>query len=171
VVTSREKIRLSYKPDTIKVLFIGESPPANETFFYKADSNLSRHTHEAFSIVYEGKCGWGTDFLRFFKSAGCYLDDLCLEPINKLDKTIRLRKRVDAVPVLAERIKNANPRAIVVVMKGIRENMQGAIDKAGLHQIPSYFLPFPARWKRNQQKYVDGLITILNRLRSTGLLP
>lgn len=169
MVTSLEKIRLSYKPDTIKVLFIGESPPANETFFYKADSNLYRYTKEAFAIVYEGKCGSGTDFLRFFKSIGCYLDDLCLEPINKLDRPTRLRKRSDAVPSLAERIRVANPRSIVVVMKAIIENVQEAIDKARIDRISTYYLPFPAQG--NQRKYVNNLIATIQRLRETTILP
>ncbi|MDV2504483.1 MAG: hypothetical protein RX318_11095 [bacterium] len=169
VTISLEELRFTFKPDPIRVLFIGESPPAGGTFFYKADSNLFRYTQEAFSNVYDEKCGLGTDFLRFFKSIGCYLDDLCLEPINKLDKPTRLRKRSDAVPSLAERIRVANPRSIVVVMKAIMENVQEAIDITRIDRVPTYYLPFPAQ--SNQRKYVNSLIATIQRLRETTILP
>jgi len=35
-VTDLDKLRLRYRPDKISVLFVGESPPAGGTFFYKS---------------------------------------------------------------------------------------------------------------------------------------
>ena len=35
-----QEIRLNYKPTNIKVLFIGEAPPAAGKFFYLAKSDL-----------------------------------------------------------------------------------------------------------------------------------
>jgi hypothetical protein len=35
-----EALRLSYKPEHIKILFVGESAPASGKFFYKGNSML-----------------------------------------------------------------------------------------------------------------------------------
>ena len=76
-----EELRKSYKPDKVKILFVGESPPAGGTFFYNANSNLYRNTKKAFEIALEKE--WSYDFLSDFKKMGCYLVDLCLIPVNK----------------------------------------------------------------------------------------
>lgn len=89
--TDVERLRLALKPDTIKVLFVGESAPAGGTFFYKADSNLYRYTREAFSVAFGLTCASGRDFFDLFKAHGFYLDDLCDTPVNDLSKTLRRR--------------------------------------------------------------------------------
>jgi hypothetical protein len=38
--SSLESLRQSYRPQQVRVLFVGESPPAGGTFFYRANSNL-----------------------------------------------------------------------------------------------------------------------------------
>ena len=48
----REELRRRYQPKEVKVLFIGESPPARGTFFYKGDSPLFTHTQSMFEIRY-----------------------------------------------------------------------------------------------------------------------
>jgi hypothetical protein len=165
---SIEELRLSYRPDTIRVLFVGESPPAGGTFFYLANSKLFKYTQKAFASVYGEECGQGTNFLQFFKSIGCYLDDLCLEPINRLDKPTRRRKHAAAVPSLAERIRSTAPCAVIVVMKAISENVQDAISAAQIGPLPTHSLPFPAQgWQR---RYVKDLVPILRELRRTRIL-
>jgi hypothetical protein len=39
-----EVLRGRYRPDVIRVLLVGESPPAGGTFFYAANYNLYRAT-------------------------------------------------------------------------------------------------------------------------------
>jgi hypothetical protein len=38
----REHLRKHYRPDRVRILFVGESPPASGRFFYQADSGLYR---------------------------------------------------------------------------------------------------------------------------------
>jgi hypothetical protein len=163
-----EKRRLGFKPDKIKVLFIGESPPANGTFFYNADSNLYRHTREAFLRVFGADSGAGGDFLDFLKDRGCYLDDLCLERVNRLEKTARQRKRDEAVPFLAARIREYKPEAIVVVMSAIRDEVSRSAQTAGLGSVPFHAVPFPGHG--NQKKYVAQLIKVLRELKRKGII-
>lgn len=169
--SSFEQIRNNFRPDTIKVLFIGESPPSSgKTFFYKADSLLFEYTHKAFSIVYEGKCGQGTSFLQFFKSIGCYLEDLCLRPVNKRDDTIRHQQRIAGIDPLSDRIGSTNPLAFVIVMKGIAEDVGKAMRKAGFTRTPTYVLTFPAYSNSRKEEYVIGLDLVIKELRAEGIL-
>ena len=79
-----EVIRRKYKPAKIKILFIGESPPAGGTFFYDGNSNLAKYTKSAFENCFGTSISQMPEFLRFFKEQGCFLDDLCLYPINNI---------------------------------------------------------------------------------------
>ncbi|MEW6230545.1 MAG: hypothetical protein AB1700_21080, partial [Bacillota bacterium] len=61
-----EQKRQNYQPRDVRVLLIGESPPANGTFFYSGNSNLARYTREAFEAVF-GSFGDMTEFLDAFR--------------------------------------------------------------------------------------------------------
>jgi len=166
--SSLEALRLRFKPEKFKVLFVGESAPANGTFFYKTDSNLYRYTQQAFVSAFGKECGFGEGFLNFFRGRGCYLDDLCLEPVNNLDQTARQRKRNKSVPLLAGRIREYRPEAIVVVMSAIKDQVEQSARSAGLGSVPFRAVPFPARG--NQKKYVAQLTKVLQELKEKGII-
>lgn len=157
----------------MSVLFIGESPPAGGTFFYLANSKLCEATKEAFRSALPDLVR-GPNFLERFAKLGCYLDDLCLEPVNhlKLDnplaKAKRLRLREQGEAPLAGRMRDLGPRHVVVVMKGIEENVRRALDLAQL-DVALDPLPFPGR-TAYRDRYVDDLVEILRRARARGLL-
>jgi hypothetical protein len=167
--TPLEQLRHSYKPADIRVLFVGESPPAGGTFFYRADSNLARCTQEAFSEAFGREFDDGEAFLRFFASLGCYLDDLCLVPVNRMDKADRKRQRVESIGSLAARIRAASPEAVVSVMRAIVPQVKQAMDLAGLDTTLFFSLPFPAY--QHKQDYVHELVSVLRRLQRAGTLP
>ena len=130
--TDREALRQGFRPDRIRVLFVGESPPANRTFFYQADSTLYHRTHEAFAAVFhEQVCGSGKAFLRFFQARGCYLEDLCTEPVNQLPRAERRRAREAGVASLAKRLAAFQPEVVVVAMEGIQKHVKQAARQAG----------------------------------------
>jgi len=159
-----EKLRNSYYPKSgVKVLFVGESPPAGGTFFYLADSHLYIYTKKAFLEVFSQKMQDDNGFLDYFKEMGCYLDDLCYEPINNLPKAKRQLMRNDSEKCLANRIKCYNPEAIIIVIKAIEKNVWNAIYKAGVDTSHVYSLPFPANG--HQQKYLSGLKDVLINLK------
>jgi hypothetical protein len=167
LVSSLETLRLSYKPAKLRWLFIGESPPANGTFFYKADSKLSRYTQQAFSIAFEREFADGKEFLDSFKAQGCYLIDLCDRPVNNLPGIEREQQRKRCAASLVERIAQHSPEAIIVVMQGIAKYVQPAIGQAGLDDLPFYVVPFPAMG--NQKRYVERLVAIFRELKVTTL--
>ncbi len=180
--SDRESLRQHFRPQRITVLFVGESPPAGETFFYRADSRLYLATREAFARVWrwvetvECECSsWpsgGQGFLHFFQGKGCYLEDLCAGPVNALPRAERRRARQDGVASLANRLAASQPEVIITVMKAIRRHVEQAVSHAV--KLPGWaprsleVLPFPAH--QHQPKYVEELKSVLLKLRDKGTL-
>lgn len=124
-----EVLRRSFKPERVKVLFIAESPPPVErrTFFYLAKSGLYNYTRSAFLNAYENKIN--SDFLCFFKTIGCYLEDLSSLPSNL--KEIK-KKAKFYISDLSQRIKEDDPQAIIIIGFGIGKLVKKAIEDSGI---------------------------------------
>jgi len=152
-----EKIRQSYAPDRIKLLLIGESPPDSGKFFY-VKSHMTTYTSQAFEKAHGIKFKDNSDFLKYFKDCGCFLDDLCHTPVNHLSKKDREKELENCIATLSERIKKFNPPVVAIVLKKIEKYVREAITKSGC--TPEiYVLPFPGNgW---QNKYIDGLSEII----------
>lgn len=162
-----EILRENFRPKRIRVLFIGESRPANGSFYYRGDSRLARYTCEAFCTE-GGRIPEMSDFLRRFQSLDCFLTDLCPQPANHLAKQQRRAARRAGEIALAETIASAQPEAIVVVMKGIAKSVARASAIAGADAIPCYVLPFPAQ--AHERDYVSELHSIVSNLKKAGVL-
>ncbi len=154
---SRESLRRSYKPDRVRLLLVGESPPASGLFFYCANSGLYRATRDAFARVYgHDWSAWG-GFLGFFKSLGCYLDDLCLKPVDAMSRSARRERRRLGVPALTERVREYAPLAIASVMRGIHECVTEAAAQGCGGSITVDSLPFPRQ--KHAPRYTRKLET------------
>ena len=158
---SREEIRNRFRPKVTRLLLIGESPPTNGTFFYKADSTLYYHTISAFD-----KAGLATRnpalFLDTFRDLSCFLDDLCHFPVNNLPGPERRAARNRALPELAKRLREIHPGVIVCVMNAIVPVVRHAVERAGMHETPFHAVPFPAQ--SHEPQYVNQLAEIVSRL-------
>jgi hypothetical protein len=164
-----EGLRQQYHPDRIRVLFVGESPPARGAFFYKGDSGLARYTKEAFEQAYELPKLDMTDFLRGFKAAGCYLDDLCLEPVNKMRMSDRRAAWKRAVEDMANRIKEAQPELIVPVLRSIENSVRQSAERAGLLGRMRAALHYPGMGYH--LRYIAQLSRLIDDLRGASILP
>jgi hypothetical protein len=166
-MTANERLRRRYRPDDVRVLFVGESPPAGGTFFYRANSKLYDATREAFEAAIPA-LRREDDFLAAFQRLGCYLDDLCLEPVNDLHMrdSKRLAQRERGVAPLARRMKPRDPAVVCVVMKAIVTEVGRATDRAEL-DVQREALPFPAR---HRAQYVRMLTHVVKRWRRRGVL-
>jgi len=158
---SREEIRNRFRPKVTRLLLIGESPPANGTFFYKADSTLYYHTISAFD-----KAGLATRnpalFLDTFRDLSCFLDDLCHFPVNNLPGPERQAARDRSVPGLSSRLRGICPRVVVCVMIAIVPAVRRALEAAGMETTEFRALPFPAQG--HQRQYVEQLAKIVSGL-------
>jgi hypothetical protein len=164
-----ETLRQKYKPDEIRVLFVGESPPAGGTFFYAANSNLFRAMASAFAQAFGSRVPNAAEFLEFFREAKCYLDDLCLEPVNHMTSSARRRARRAGEKPLAERLKVDTPLVTVAVPLSVQPHLESALLQAGLASVPVYGLPFPAMG--HQHRFATELVALLRELCVEGVLP
>ncbi len=101
-----EAIRNSFRPKTIRLLLLGESPPASGNFFY-VNSHMTSYTASAFEKAHSRNFSNQdeTQFLEHFKACGCYLDDVCHFPIDKLDAEEREQALAENVPDLVSRLR------------------------------------------------------------------
>ena len=105
----RNRLRFRYRPERLRLLFIGEAPPASGRFFYRGDSGLYRAIRDAFRVVDPSF----TDeaFLPVFQSSGCYLIDLCPDPVDRLDRQSRREACVKKMNRRCQgRSKDSGPR-------------------------------------------------------------
>lgn len=166
--SATERLRRRYQPPDIRVLLIGESPPAGGTFFYSANSKLYDATREAFTAAIPALRS-RPDFLDAFKQLGCYVDDLCDEPVNHLGlrDPRRLQARADGVTTLARRMQPWSPRIVVIVMKAIAGDAATAVRAAGHAGVEREELPFPAR---HYQQFVRDLTPLVMSWRRRRIL-
>jgi len=165
---ARERLRRRFRPARVRVLFVGESPPAAGSFFYAADSELYRATRTAFEAALPRFRGVDS-FLDAFAESGCYLVDLSLDPIDHLKdrsdgswlKRLQARRRGEAG--LAATLAALRPAAVIVVLKGIAANVERAIDRAGIAS-ECFTVTYPSRWHRHRLAYREELTRILRRL-------
>jgi hypothetical protein len=157
----RERLRRRYRPSHLRLLFIGEAPPASGRFFYQGDSGLYRAIRDSFRAVDPSIAD--ADFLPAFQTAGCYLIDLCRRPVDQLDPPSRRAACLAGEPLLCRTIKKLQPRAIVTVVRSIRGNVERAASRAGW-QGRLIDLPYPGRWRRHQDLFLGALVPTLRAL-------
>jgi hypothetical protein len=154
-----EALRRSYQPQKVHLLLVGESAPASGKFFY-SKSTMTTFTARAFEKVYGLTFTDNADFLRFFQTCGCYLDDLSLTPVNTMRPTERVRTLQASVPALSQRIRDVEPAVIVAVLRKIALYVQEALTLAD-RPVVFRVLPFPGNGHQNM--YIDGLSQILRQ--------
>ena len=164
-----ERLRRQYRPDQIRVLFVGESPPARGSFFYKGDSGLARYTKQAYERAYELPELEMTDFLRGFKAVGCYLDDLSLEPVNRMNASDRRAAWESATEPMANRLKEYSPGLIIPILRSIEGSVRQAAERFGLSERLRSALPYPGMG--NHSRYIAQLSRLIVELRDASILP
>ena len=147
---NRELLRKQYRPDRIRILFVGESPPASGRFFYQADSGLYRAIRETFIQAFPPLKD--TEFLDSFCALGCYLIDLCGEPVDDMTRGARRHACRKGEKRLAQRIRALRPHAIVTVVRSIGANVKRGQERAGWSGR-HLDLPYPGRWYRDRTNF------------------
>jgi len=108
--------------------------------------------------------GNGANFLSEFKARGHFLDDLVLYPINQIkEKNARNEHRWKGVPLLAKRMKDYRPTAVVALMRAIEPMVVEAMDQAELWCVPHYVTPFPI-FPKNLKAFKEKMAEIIPKL-------
>lgn len=155
-----EELRIQYKPDTIEVLFIGESRPKGGMFFYNADSNLYRETKKAFDEYF----GENIFILDAFKKWNYWLYDICENPVNGLNRQERNDEIHRKLPDLEKLVRTKNPKFLIVCKKGsiMKEIRKSSIMTKYREDQTIFFLPFPCCGR--QKEYRSGLTNALTKI-------
>ncbi len=157
----RERLRKQFRPASVRLLFIGESSPASGRFFYRRDSGLYRAMREAFQSV-DASITDAT-FLTAFQGLGCYLFDLCPEPVDRLGAVARRNACQLAEGRLSLVIRQLQPAAIATLVRSIEGNVLAST--AATHwRGPLLHLPYPGRWKHHRQAFVRELAPTIRAL-------
>ncbi len=154
----RERLRRQFRPERVRVLFVGESPPASGRFFYRGDSGLYRAMREAFQAA--GEVEDDGAFLGFFQATGHYFVDLCVEPVDKLETAARRARCREGEEELARTIARLRPATIVTVVRSIEGNVMRAAARAKWKGTMMH-VPYPGRWARYRRRFVDALGALL----------
>lgn len=160
VIDEFEVLRYRYKPEKITILFVGESRPVNGTFFYNENSNLYKYTKKAFDDFFQTN----NFSVESFKWLGCWLYDICNQPVNHLNATARTEEIRNGISELENFIKLELPNYIVVCKRGsvrdliIHSNIMVNYQENG----NIFFIPFPACGRQNE--YREKLTVILEEI-------
>lgn len=150
-----------FRPAQVRLLFIGEAPPASGRFFYHGDSGLYRAFRKAFHLLDPAMTD--AQFLPAFQAAGCYLIDLCPKPVDQLEPRARRAECRRSEAGLCRRIKTLQPPVIATVVKSIRENVERAAAGAGW-KGRLIELPYPGRWVQHREVFLQLLVPELRAL-------
>ena len=162
-----QKLRKSFKPSEIKVLFVAEAPPVNDNFFYSEKSLVRTYTEKAFRTYYGSEISKYLNFKDFFKSEGFYLDDLCHVPTSFKDIC---KNKNQYIQELSIRLKDYNPKAIIITPLRVDGFVREAIWMSGLAIEPGliFTLSFPGNGWQNE--YIRGLEQALAIMISKGTI-
>ncbi len=163
---ARERLRRSFRPAALRILFVGESPPASGKFFYRRDSGLYRAMRAAFqaadpSIDEE-------HFLETFRACGCYLVDLCPEPVDKLERAMRAAMCRESEALLANTIRRLQPETIATLVRSIEGNVARSIARTVWHGRVIQ-LPYPGRWARHRSAFAGEVAPLVRELLTHSL--
>jgi hypothetical protein len=160
-ILSRERLSRKYRPSQVRILFVGEAPPASGRFFYQADSGLYRAVRDtfvrAFPDLEDG------DFLKSFRNRGCYLVDLCGKPVDHLDPRRRREACANGEAGLSRMIRQLRPGAMVILVRSIVPNV-GRAQQNAKWSGPHIELPYPGRWHRHRHEFEKHLVRFLRQL-------
>jgi len=153
-----ERLRRSYRPAHVRILFVGESAPASGRFFYQADSGLYRAIRNTFRAALPALPE--DDFLHSFRNLGCYLVDLCGLPVDRLNSEERKQACRDGEDRLSRALKEFQPKIVITVVRSISANVRRAQESA--HWKGLYVeLPYPGRWKEHRVSFEQALKPVL----------
>jgi hypothetical protein len=168
------RARRKYRPRTVRLLLIAESPPSSGGFFYFpmtiGKDHLFRETMKALDLWPENEpLRRGVDkrsMLLRFQSMGLYLLDTCDFPVDKMRPRERREAVLEQIPRLVNDVIEADPLHIFVVKSSIFNPVVIALNEFGFQSqiLNSGPIPFPSHG--NQRTYRSSLRRALTRAHS-----
>lgn len=126
-------LRKAYQPETTRIIFVLESPPASGKYFYNPDGPITEPLFKAMmKNVLKSQTASKADGLRMFKDAGCIIVDSTYTPVNHMpdsqaDKVI-LEDYPELIEDLRKLARDSDPAIILV-----KANVCRLLEKRLLH--------------------------------------
>jgi hypothetical protein len=158
--------RDKYRPSSIDVLWIAESPPAGGGYFYfevtSGRNHLFRETMKALGW-------WPLDFpmhagldkspyLKRFQEGRHFLIDLSPTPVNKLSPTERHAELRRNIIHISEEIETLRPAKILLIKRNVFDILSPLLQSSKL-TLNREFIPFPSHgWQAEYRQRIQQLI-------------
>ena len=158
---TQERLRRAYLPRKVRILFVGESPPASQRFFYQADSGLYRAMRAAVVAALPTIVDLDdAEFLEAFCDLGCYLVDLCEQPVDRFASAKRRAQCAKGEVNLSHTLAALRPGQIITVVRSIGPNVERAVALAQ-SVAPHVVVSYPGRWKHHKDAFIEKVVPIL----------
>ncbi len=165
-----EELRERYRPDVVRLVLIGESPPdpgdGERRFFYSPTLTYDNLYRGVAAALYGDQAGFDPSakpaVLDRLRKDGVWLIDAVEEPIDKRTTAARRREIAMAAPALVERVQRVAPTLGVVICHGVVfKQVAPAMRRAGVRVLHERPLPFPlGNWRAD---FGAGLRDALDR--------
>jgi hypothetical protein len=144
-----EQLRAEYRPASVRLLLLGESPPG-KGFFYLARSTIFTCTRRVL-VEHYGFPSSADAFLDAFAAAGFFLDDFSPrrgdQPAGRPeDADVRA-----SVARIAGTIASERPLVVVGVLQRIERLVGEAVEQSERPETPWICLPFP-NWRSDSTR-------------------
>ena len=162
------KAACRWKPDAVKLLLVGESPPKSGDYFYTNPTALFKAVAEALCPdIARPDAACRQDVLGRLKELGVFLADMakCAVSYRDLEKLDRKRcLRLCSEHFVAE-VKALEPRAIVPALKSIRPPLGDILRGTRWHPRLVWWpeLPFP-NFPARRTEFIENLRRIADDL-------
>lgn len=173
-----EELRESYRPASVRLLLIGESPPnpgaGARRFFYAPTLTHDNLYRGVVAALYGDEAGFDpsrkTAFLERLRDDGVWLIDAVEEPIDKRSSSARRRAISAAVPRLSSQVKALAPAVGVIICHSVVFDLTApALRASGATVLHSRPLPFPlGNWRA---QFVEGVRAALVGTSWSGSAP
>ncbi len=161
--------RSKYRPSKVEVLWIAESPPTSQGFFYfektTGKDHLFRETMKAVGI-WPSNSTMHKDmdkrpYLSQFESKGYFLIDTCELPVDRLDNAKRRQEIRRGALRLTGEVRALEPKKVLIVKANVFGPVREELERAGLggRILNKRAIPFPSHgWQPKYRSQVRHLI-------------
>ncbi len=160
-----EALRESFRPERVRVLFVGEAPPSSGAFFYEPGSSRHRVVQRVFEKAFDLTFDDG-EFLVWFSKAGCYLEDLSHRPVEGTTSAGRRALYEEGTERLAATLRELRPEVVVILLRRIAPHVRAAVERAEL-SAEVVDVPYPGRWPAHRLVFERTLVRGLRRWLTT----
>jgi hypothetical protein len=133
------RFRREFEPKTVKLVIIAESPPENQTYFYKPDGSVKEWLFSALMEQLDFAPKTKEEGLREVQRRGWILVDATYEPVNGLKQVWKRNKVIERdYPLLVAALIEISPDKsvpIILVKKNVCEMLDRWLTDDGFNVL------------------------------------